>query len=75
MQGASPLWQQILFFFFAPPIAALLFRAMIRGWAHIVQGSKISETTQKRQRAEFWVILVFLYVMLLCIFVYAHLRY
>ena len=75
MQDASPLWQQVLFFLLAPPIGALVFRAMIRGWAHIVQGSKVSDTTEKRQGVEFRVILVFMYVMLFCIFVYGYIQH
>jgi hypothetical protein len=74
MHTASPLWQRILFFLFAPPIMAILIRLMSRGWAMTVQGGKISETTEKRQRLEFWIVLCFMYVMLLCIFLYGHFR-
>jgi hypothetical protein len=75
MANASPLWQQALFFLLAPPIMALLIRLLSRGWANIVQGSNVSEKTIKRQRLEFWVVLCFMYVMLACIFGYAHLRH
>ena len=75
MANASPLWQQALFFLLAPPIMALLIRLLSRGWANIVQGSNVSEKTIKRQRLEFWVVLIFMYVMLTCIFGYAHLRH
>jgi hypothetical protein len=74
MANASPLWQQLLFFILAPPIMALMIRAGSRGWARTVQGGKISETTKKRQKLEFWFVLSFMYVMLFCIFLYARLR-
>lgn len=75
MQEASPLWQQILFFLLAPPIMAFLIRLISRGWARTVQGGRVSEKTATRQRIEFWVVLCFMYVMLLCIFVYGYLRH
>ena len=75
MEGASPLWQQLLFFVLAPPIAAMAFSIMARGWANVVQSGDVSETTRKRQKLEFWVMLCFMYVMLFCIFLYAHFRH
>ena len=74
MAGASPLWAQVLFFALAPLIMASLIWALSRGWANVVQAGKVSQTTRKRQRFEFWGVLVFMYVMLACIFAYAHLR-
>jgi hypothetical protein len=74
MEGASPLWEQVVFFIFAPPLMALLIRVLSHGWASIVQSGKVSEATRKRQRVEFWVVLSFMYVMVFVIFVYAHLR-
>jgi hypothetical protein len=75
MAEASPLWQQAVFFLLAAPIMALLIRLLSRGWATIVQGGNVSEKTIKRQRLEFWVVLIFMYAMLACIFGYAHLRH
>lgn len=75
MAEASPLWQQALFFLLAPPIMALLIRVLSRGWANILQGGNVSEKTMKRQRLEFWVVLIFMYVMLACIFGYAYLQH
>lgn len=75
MAEASPLWEQALFFLLAPPIMALLIRLLSRGWANIVRGGNVSEKTIKRQRVEFWIVLIFMYVMLACIFGYAHLRH
>ena len=73
MGEASPLWQQALFFLLALLIMALVIHFLSRGWANIIQGGKVSEKTIKRQRLEFWGVLCFMYVMLACIFGYAHL--
>lgn len=75
MEGASPLWQQVLFFIFVPPIMALIIRAMSHGWATVAQGGSISESTRKRQKLEFWIVLCFMYVMVFAIFAYSHLRH
>jgi hypothetical protein len=75
MTGTSPLWQQALFFALAPPIMALLIRLLSRGWANAIQGGNVSERTRKRQKLEFWGVLIFMYVMLACIFGYAHFRH
>lgn len=74
MESASPLWQQVLFFVLAPPIMAFLIRILSHGWASMVQGGHVSERTRKRQKLEFWGALIFMYIMLACIFAYAHLR-
>ena len=74
MASASPLWQQVLFFIFGPPLMALLIRRLSRGWANIVQGGNVSEATSRRQELEFWIVLCFMYVMVFGIFLYAHLR-
>jgi hypothetical protein len=74
MEGARPLWQQVLFFVLAPPIMALLIRILSRGWANIVQGGDVSETTRDRQKMEFWGVLIFMYIMVGGIFLYADLR-
>jgi len=73
MQGASPLWEQVLIFVLGPPIMAVLIHLLSRGWATLVQGGKISERTRKRQRVEFWAVLCIMYVMGFGIFLYAHL--
>lgn len=74
MAEANPLWQQVLFFLIAPLIMALLIRLLSRGWASIIQGGNVSERTARRQQIEFWAVLAFMYVMLACIFGYAHFR-
>jgi hypothetical protein len=69
--GASPLWEQILTVGFGPPIMAWLFKFRASGWAHTVQGETLSETTKKRQKLEFWVVLGLLYAIGIGVFIYA----
>jgi uncharacterized membrane protein len=72
MTNGLPLWQQILYSVVAPLIGAVIFRFMARAWAKLLQGEAISEQTRRRQKFEFWMILVFMYVALGSIFIYAH---
>ncbi len=48
-----------------------LFRLMARGWARTVQGGKISPKTVRRQRIEFWGMLILMYFIVLGEFIYA----
>lgn len=50
---------------------AILFRFMARGWAMTVQGGTVSEKTQKRQRIEFWGMLISMYLLVWGMFIYA----
>jgi len=68
---AAPLWQQLAIVILGPPIMAWLVRLMSRGWALTVQGGTISEKTRKRQKYEFWGLLIFLYIMGIAMFAYA----
>ena len=74
MAGASPLWQQVLFVLVGPPIMAFWIRLVSRLWARLVQGQTISQSTKKRQKLEFWIVLSVLYIMGFCVLLYAHLR-
>lgn len=56
--------QQVLLDVVAPPVGASLWWLMSRGWAGAVQGSNVSETTRKRQRRLFWVVLGMLYLLM-----------
>jgi hypothetical protein len=60
--GAAPIGEQILAFLLTPPIMASLVWLMSRGWAHTVQGELVSDVTKKRQKFEFWLVLVVLYL-------------
>ena len=66
----APLIEQILIFTLGPPILAGLFWLKARGWAHTVQGESVSETTKRRQKMEFWVLLSLAYLMALACVVY-----
>jgi hypothetical protein len=69
--GAAPLWEQLAIGIFGPPIMAILFRFMARGWAMTVQGGTVSQKTDKRQRIEFWGMLALLYLIVWGEFIYA----
>jgi hypothetical protein len=69
--GAASLWEQLAFGLLGPPIMAILFRFMARGWAMTVQGGTVSNKTVKRQRIEFWGMLIAMYVLVLGEFIYA----
>jgi hypothetical protein len=53
----APFIEQMLIFVLGPPIMAGLFWLKARGWARTVQGETVSETTKRRQKIEFWVVL------------------
>jgi hypothetical protein len=46
---------------------------MARGWAMTVQGETISQKTQKRQRIEFWGMLIMMYLLVFGEVIYARL--
>ena len=68
--GAAPIGEQFMIFTFGPPIMAGLIWAMSRGWAHTVQGAVVSDTTKKRQKIEFWVLLVVMYLFSIAVVLY-----
>jgi hypothetical protein len=57
-----PLWQQIVVLVLVPPVMAGLTWLMMRGWAMGVQGGTVTERTKKRQKIEFWGMLVAFYL-------------
>ena len=71
---AAPLWQLILSLIVGPPIMAFLWRLMSGGFATAVQGGTRSEKTVKRQRVEFWILLVVLYLTGIAVATYAWLK-
>lgn len=60
--GAAPLGEQIAILILGPPIMAGIIWLMSRGWAMGVQGGSASERTKVRQKIEFWMVLVTMYV-------------
>ena len=71
-QGAAPLSVQVFILVLGPPIMACLVWLLSRGWASGVQGGGVSERTKRRQKWEFWAVLVGFYVMGFGIVLYAH---
>jgi hypothetical protein len=71
---AAPLWQLILSLIVGPPIMAFLWSLMSGGFAATVQGGTRSERTVKRQRAEFWILLIALYIIGIAMATYAWLN-
>jgi hypothetical protein len=71
MQQASPLWVQMLTLIFGPPVMACLVWLLSRGWAMGVQGGRVSEKTKRRQKIEFWSVLIGLYILGFGIALYA----
>ena len=72
MNGSStPLWEQLVIVILGPPIMACAWRVLSRGWGRAVQGGVISEKTKRRQKIEFWVLLIAMYVMSLGMTFYA----
>ena len=60
--GGTPLWEQAAIVIFGPPIMACIWWAMSRGWAKMVQGGTASGKTKHRQKVEFWLLLIAMYV-------------
>lgn len=71
--GAAPISEQIMFDVIIPPVGAVLWWMMSRGWARSVQRGEISEQTRRRQKTEFWVILCLAYLLMFGITLYGFL--
>ena len=69
-----PFSQQLLLDAIAPPILAVVWFVLSRGWAHAVQGSEVSERTKKRQFLSFFVVLTLLYILMFTTTLYLHFR-
>jgi uncharacterized membrane protein YbjE (DUF340 family) len=65
------VWEQVLISTAGPPIIAVLWRLRARGWARTVQGGTVSEKTERRQKKEFWILLVVLYAIVIGVFIYS----
>jgi hypothetical protein len=72
--GGLPIGQLILLDVLVPPIGTCIWWLMARGWAGIVQLGSPSDSTRKRQKWEFFVILVTAYLLMFGITVYGLLR-
>jgi len=60
--GAAPLPEQLAILILGPLVMAVLFWFMSRGWAATVQGGVVTERTKRRQKIEFWLILLGMYL-------------
>jgi len=59
--NAAPLWEQILILAVGPPIMTIFWWLAARAWAGAVQGGTVSDRTKRRQKVEFYVILILMY--------------
>jgi hypothetical protein len=55
-------WESLLFILIFPPVGAILWWLMSKGWAATIQGGTISASTRKRQQILFWVLMAAAYV-------------
>jgi len=60
---AAPLGEQLAILILGPPVMSVLIWLMSRGWAHTVQGTVVSDRTKHRQKVEFWIVLIAMYVL------------
>ena len=58
---ALPLWQIICLDLVVPPVGTALWWLMSRGFASAVQGGAATSSTKRRQRMEFWILLISTY--------------
>jgi hypothetical protein len=68
---AAPLGEQLAIFLLGPPIMSTLWWFSSRNLGRIVQGGSVSERTKQRQKKEFWVLLIGLYLLGFGIILYA----
>ena len=66
-----PLGEQIAVVLLTPPVITALWWLMSRGWASIVQGGDPTERTKRRQRGEFFVLLIVMYMISFGMAIYA----
>lgn len=74
LAAAGPIPEQIAILLFGPPITAIVWSFLARGWAYSIQGGKVSERTKKRQKWEFWILLIIMYVICIVVAILAHLK-
>lgn len=55
-------WQSIALLLFFPPLGALVWWLLSRGWALTAQGDQVRDQTRKRQKWLFWILLVAAYI-------------
>ena len=70
--GAAPLWNQLVTDLLAPPVLAVLWWILSRGWAASVQGGSISQTTRRRQAVGFWLVLALAFAAMISVTLYGY---
>ncbi len=68
--SAAPVGEQIAIFVLGPPVMASLIWLMSRGWAHTVQGEVVSDRTKHRQKMEFWIFMIVMYIFMIGVALY-----
>ena len=71
--GAAPLIDQLILDIVGPPIMAALWWLGSRGLGLTIQGGTVSERTKQRQKKEFWVLLLLMYVLAFGLTIYVDL--
>jgi hypothetical protein len=61
----TPLWEQVAIVLLGPPVMACAWWLLSRGWARAVQVGMASERTKRRQKFEFWGLLIIMYMVTL----------
>lgn len=61
---AMPVIQQFGVDAIAPPIVAAVGWLLMRGWAGVVEGGNVRESTKLRQSKEFWALLILFYLLM-----------
>lgn len=69
--GAAPLSEQLAILLLGPPIMSAFWWLASRNFGRIVHGGSVSARTKQRQKKEFWVLLVGLYLLGFGIILYA----
>jgi len=62
MRSAAPLWEQLTILILGPLIMTMLIWIVSRAWAMAVQGGTANDKTKRRQRVEFYVTLITMYI-------------
>ena len=70
----TPLWEQVAIVIIGPPFMACVWWVFSRGWAKTVQGGIASDKTKRRQKVEFWGLMIIMYTLTFGMTLYAWLK-
>lgn len=74
MNSGVPRWEQLIILILGPPIMTILWWFASRGWATAVQGGAVSDKTKRRQKIEFYIVLIAMYAVGFGMVLYAWLK-